>query len=73
MGTDTLSVTFTPTDTTDYKPASATVQLLVDNPPAPIVTPTISWPTPAPITYGTLFEPNATRCRRHGHGKTHAG
>jgi FG-GAP-like repeat/Bacterial Ig-like domain (group 3) len=57
VGTDTLSVVFTPTDTTDYKPASATVQLVVDNPPAPIVTPTISWPTPAPITYGTLLGP----------------
>jgi hypothetical protein len=57
VGTDTLSVTFTPTDTTDYKPASATVQLVVENAPAPVVTPTISWPTPAPITYGTLLGP----------------
>ena len=30
VGTDTLSVTFTPTDTTDYQPASATVQLVVE-------------------------------------------
>jgi hypothetical protein len=57
VGTDTLSVTFTPTDTTDYLPASATVQLVVDNAPAPIVTPTISWPQPADITYGTLLGP----------------
>lgn len=32
-GTQTLSVIYTPTDTTDYKPATASVQLLV-NPPA---------------------------------------
>lgn len=53
VGTDTLSVTFTPTDTTDYQNATATVQLVVQNPPTPTVTPTISWPTPANITYGT--------------------
>ncbi len=53
VGTDTLSVTFTPTDTTDYTTSTATVQLVVTNPVTPIVTPTISWPTPAPITYGT--------------------
>ncbi len=53
VGTDTLSVTFTPTDTTDYTTATGTVQLVVTNPVTPIVTPTISWPPPAPITYGT--------------------
>ena len=53
VGTDTLSVTFTPTDTTNYTTATGTVQLVVTNPVTPIVTPTISWPTPAPITYGT--------------------
>ncbi|MGA3226918.1 MAG: FG-GAP-like repeat-containing protein [Acidobacteriaceae bacterium] len=57
VGTDTLSVTFTPTDTTDYKPATATVPLVVENAPTPIVTPTISWPSPAPIPYGTLLGP----------------
>ncbi len=55
VGTDTLSVAFTPTDTTDYKPSTATVQLVVANPVTPIVTPTISWPTPANITYGTAL------------------
>ena len=55
VGTDTLSVTFTPTDTTDYKTATASVPLVVENAPTPIVTPTISWPMPAPITYGTLL------------------
>ncbi len=53
VGTNTLSVTFTPTDTTDYSPSTATVQLVVDAPNNPIETPTIQWPTPAAITYGT--------------------
>jgi hypothetical protein len=53
VGTDTLSVVFTPTDTTHYQSASASVQLLVYPPPTPIVTTTINWPSPAPITYGT--------------------
>ena len=53
VGTDTLSVTFTPTDTTDYKTATATVQLVVGPPVTPIVTPTIVWLMPAPIVYGT--------------------
>jgi FG-GAP-like repeat/Bacterial Ig-like domain (group 3) len=53
VGTDTLSVTFTPTDSVDYTTATGSVQLVVTNPDTPIVTPTISWPTPAPITWGT--------------------
>jgi hypothetical protein len=57
VGTDTLSVVFTPTDTTHYESASASVQLVVDPPPTPIVTTSISWPTPAPITYGTPLSP----------------
>ena len=57
VGTDTLSTVFTPNDTTDYKPSSATVKLVVTNAPTPIVTPTISWPTPANITYGTALGP----------------
>ncbi|HET6218438.1 MAG TPA: FG-GAP-like repeat-containing protein [Acidobacteriaceae bacterium] len=52
VGTDTLSVAFTPTDTVHYQPASATVSLVVD-PPIKQLTTTISWPTPAPIAYGT--------------------
>ncbi|MGC1463841.1 MAG: Ig-like domain repeat protein [Terracidiphilus sp.] len=47
-GSQTLSVQFTPTDTTTYNTASATVQLTVNK-----VTPTIAWATPAAITYGT--------------------
>jgi len=49
-GTQTLSVTFTPTDTTDYSTMIQSVQLVVS--PA---TPTITWATPAAITYGTAL------------------
>jgi hypothetical protein len=47
-GTHTLMVTFTPTDTTAYSSATATVQLSVT-----VSSPTLSWATPAPIVYGT--------------------
>src|SRR5205814_539251 len=46
----TLSTTFTPTNTTSYAPASATVTITVL--PA---TPTITWPTPADLVYGTAL------------------
>ncbi|MGC2325109.1 MAG: choice-of-anchor D domain-containing protein [Candidatus Sulfotelmatobacter sp.] len=49
-GSHTLSVTFTPTDNTDYTTATATVLLVVKQ-----AAPTISWATPAPITYGTAL------------------
>jgi hypothetical protein len=44
-GTQTLSVTFTPTDTTDYYTANDSVPLTVNQ-----AVPTITWPQPAPIT-----------------------
>ena len=47
-GTQTLSVTFSPTDSTDYTSATASVDLVVTK-----ATPLITWPDPAPITYGT--------------------
>ncbi len=47
-GTKTLSVTFTPTDTVDYSSASTTVTLAVS-----AATPTLTWPVPSAITYGT--------------------
>jgi hypothetical protein len=49
-GSHTLSVTLTPTDTVDYTTATATVTLLVNQ-----ATPTITWPAPAAITYGTAL------------------
>ena len=50
-GNQTLSVTFTPTDTTDYASATATVPLTVNA----ATTPTITWAAPAAITYGTAL------------------
>jgi Bacterial Ig-like domain (group 3)/Bacterial Ig domain len=49
-GSHTLSVIFTPTDTTDYQSVSAQTTLIVD--PA---TPAIDWPAPAVIAYGTAL------------------
>ena len=46
----TLSVTFTPTDTTDYTTATKSVTINVDQ-----ATPTITWANPADITYGTAL------------------
>src|SRR5262249_797575 len=46
-GSHTLSVPFTPTDTTDYTSASASVTLTVDK-----ATPTVTWADPAAIVYG---------------------
>jgi hypothetical protein len=48
FGTQTLSVTFTPTDTTNYNNASKSVQINVGK-----ATPTITWANPADITYWT--------------------
>ncbi len=50
VGANTLSVTFSPTDTTDYVSATQTTTLVVNQ-----ATPVISWPTPAAITYGTAL------------------
>jgi hypothetical protein len=47
-GSHILSVTFTPTDLTDYTTAMATVSIAVG-----AITPTITWNAPAPITYGS--------------------
>ena len=46
----TLSVSFTPTDTTDYTTATATATINVDK-----ATPSIAWANPADITYGTAL------------------
>src|SRR5664280_2741667 len=50
VGTQSLSVTFTPTDSSDYSTATATVQLTVNK-----ATPVIPWATPAAIPYGTAL------------------
>lgn len=47
-GSQTLSVKFTPNDSTDFTTATATVSLTVNR-----ATPVITWPTPAPINAGT--------------------
>jgi uncharacterized repeat protein (TIGR03803 family) len=47
-GSQPLSVTFTPTDTTHYSPITTQVPLLVQP-----VTPVLTWNTPAPIYYGS--------------------
>jgi hypothetical protein len=52
-GNTTLSTTFTPSDATDYNTNSATVTLTVN--PVVKTTPTITWNTPAAITYGTAL------------------
>jgi Bacterial Ig-like domain (group 2)/Chitobiase/beta-hexosaminidase C-terminal domain len=49
-GTQTLSAVFTPTDTSTYSSATATVQLTVNQ-----ATPTITWAAPAGITTGTAL------------------
>ncbi len=51
-GTQTLSVAFTPSDTTDYTSASATVTLVVNK-----ATPVITWANPAAVTYGAALGP----------------
>ncbi|MFZ1083503.1 MAG: hypothetical protein WAN35_00910, partial [Terracidiphilus sp.] len=52
-GPVTLNVTFTPSDTTDYNTATASVTLTVT--PAIKTTPVITWSTPASITAGTAL------------------
>jgi len=49
-GAQTLSVTFIPTDSTDYTQQTATTTIKVDE-----ATPVLSWAAPAPIPYGTLL------------------
>jgi len=49
-GTQTLTATFTPTDTTDYTTATASVTLTVNKAAL-----TITWATPAAIPYGTAL------------------
>jgi hypothetical protein len=50
VGSHTLSVTFTPTDATDYSSATASVTLTVNE-----LAPVLSWTAPAAISYGTAL------------------
>ena len=59
VGTDPLSVTFTPTDTGGYTTVSATNSIVVTK-----ATPVLTWQTPAAIAQGTASDRNATRCHR---------
>ena len=45
-----LSVSFTPTDAADYNPATGATTINVGK-----ATPTLTWSSPAPITYGTAL------------------
>jgi Flp pilus assembly CpaE family ATPase len=49
-GTHALSVTFTPSDTAKYTPTQFSAELVVTK-----AMPTITWPKPASITYGTAL------------------
>jgi RHS repeat-associated protein len=49
-GSQTLTVTFTPTNTTQYNSTTATMTLVVNK-----ATPVITWPTPGAIAYGTAL------------------
>ncbi|MDR3773050.1 MAG: choice-of-anchor D domain-containing protein, partial [Terracidiphilus sp.] len=49
-GSQTLSVTFTPTDATDYSTAKATVGLTVNQ-----AAPAVTWAAPSAIVYGTAL------------------
>ena len=51
-----LSVTFTPTDTTDYNSVTTTTTINVQQ-----ATPTITWANPPAITYGTPLEARPPR------------
>jgi hypothetical protein len=53
VGTQTLTTTFTPTDKTNYKTATASVSLTVTK-----ANPVITWNTPASITTGTALGAN---------------
>ena len=55
VGTQSLTATFTPSDKTDYVPASAHNSLTVDAADTSNSSPLISWSTPAPISYGTAL------------------
>ena len=66
----TLSVTFTPTDAANYTTRDRRRSITVLK-----ATPAITWATPADITYGTALERDAAERdgERAGHVRLHAG
>ncbi len=52
VGTDSESVTFTPTDAANYNSVIVTVSVVVNNKTTPTVT---TWPTASPIVYGAAL------------------
>ena len=52
-GPQTLSTTFSPTDSDDFTATTLTTQITVNK-----ATPIITWPAPPPITYGTALSGN---------------
>ena len=67
-GSQTLSVTFTPTDKTDYTLVKTSVTLQINS-----STPTITWATPAAITYGTALSASQLNARATYNGATVSG
>jgi hypothetical protein len=55
VGTNTLAVVFTPTDSTDYTPATAQVTLVVNQTVVVPVAPVLTWGAPSSIIYGTAL------------------
>ena len=64
VGTNPLSVTFTPTNTSAYTTVTGTNSIVVTQ-----ATPVLNWPTPAAIPVGTRAERHPARCHRHVPGR----
>jgi len=64
----TLSVTFTPADTTDYNTANGSVSLTVNK-----ATPTVNWTAPSAITYGAALGSTQLNATATYNGSTVAG
>ena len=68
VGTDPLSVTFTPSNTSAYKKVSATNSIVVTK-----ATPVLNWPTPAAIPAGTPLSSTQLDATATFHGATLPG
>jgi hypothetical protein len=67
VGTDTLSVVFTPTDLVDFTKETASVQLVVFQPVKSV--PTITWSNPSNIKVGTALSTNQLNATASVSGK----